>query len=74
MHRLWNRKSITAEAASTTVKLSRRLAERLLGRVVAEDILRPGTDEVLIATGTLVDERMADSLEEAVRLPASAAR
>jgi DNA-directed RNA polymerase subunit beta' len=41
------------------------LAERLLGRVAADDILKPGTDEVIIAQGTMIDERMADAIEEA---------
>ena len=29
------------------------LAERVLGRVAAEDIMRPGTDEVIAAKGEL---------------------
>jgi DNA-directed RNA polymerase subunit beta' len=34
------------------------LAERVLGRVAADDVLVPGTDEVLVsATGELIDER-----------------
>ena len=41
------------------------LSERILGRVVAEDILRPGSDEVMVVTGTMVDERMADAIEDA---------
>ena len=47
------------------VKIISSLAERVLGRVTAEDVLRPGTDEILIAHGTLIDERMADSVDEA---------
>ena len=34
------------------------LGERVLGRVMAEDILKPGTEEVLIAKNTLLDERL----------------
>ena len=37
----------------------------MLGRVTAEDVLRPGTDEVLVAHGTLIDERMSDVIEQA---------
>jgi len=40
------------------------LRERVLGRVVAEDIYRPGGDEVAIPTGTLLDETWVDVLEE----------
>ncbi|SPH22535.1 DNA-directed RNA polymerase subunit beta' [Ascidiaceihabitans donghaensis] len=56
--------SIFAVPAINDGEVVSSLSERLLGRVVAEDILKPGTDEVLIAAGTLVDERMADSLED----------
>ena len=41
------------------------LAERVLGRVAADDVLRPGTDEVIVAAGQLIDERMADTIDEA---------
>jgi DNA-directed RNA polymerase subunit beta' len=57
--------AITATAAVNDGEVVSSLAERLLGRVVAEDIMRPGTEEVLIANGTLVDERLADLLDEA---------
>ncbi len=57
--------SITAAAAVNDGEVVSSLAERVLGRVVAEDVLRPGTDEVLVAHGTLIDERMADSIDEA---------
>ena len=55
--------SITAEPAVNDGEVVSSLAERLLGRVVAEDILKPGTDEVLIANGTLIDEHMADDID-----------
>ena len=41
------------------------LGERVLGRTVAMDANRPGTDEVVIPAGTYVDEAMAAVLEEA---------
>ncbi|RMF95255.1 MAG: DNA-directed RNA polymerase subunit beta' [Gammaproteobacteria bacterium] len=41
------------------------LRERVLGRVAAADIHRPGTSEVLIPAGTLLDERAVRRLEEA---------
>ena len=40
------------------------LRERVLGRVAAEDVLVPGTDEIAIARGTLLDEKMVNRLEE----------
>ncbi|MGH1356846.1 MAG: DNA-directed RNA polymerase subunit beta', partial [Thalassovita sp.] len=58
-------RSITAEAAVNDGEVVATLGERILGRVAAEDILVPGTEEVLIAEGSLIDERMADSVEEA---------
>jgi DNA-directed RNA polymerase subunit beta' len=40
------------------------LRERVLGRVVAEDVIKPGTDEeVLVARNTLLDEKWCDVLE-----------
>jgi DNA-directed RNA polymerase subunit beta' len=39
------------------------LGERVLGRVLADDILKPGTEEVLIARGTLLDEKLVRLLE-----------
>ena len=34
------------------------LRERVLGRVVAEDVLHPGTDEIAVDAGTLLDEAL----------------
>jgi DNA-directed RNA polymerase subunit beta' len=40
------------------------LGERVLGRVLAEDIMQPGSpDEVLIPNGTLLDEKLVRRLE-----------
>jgi DNA-directed RNA polymerase subunit beta' len=39
------------------------LGERVLGRVMAEDIVKPGGKEVLIASGTLLDEKLVRLLE-----------
>ena len=39
------------------------LRERVLGRVVAEDVLKPGTDEVLVERNVLLDEALVDMLE-----------
>jgi DNA-directed RNA polymerase subunit beta' len=40
------------------------LRERVLGRVVAEDVLKPGTDEVLVERNVMLDEKLCDLLEE----------
>ncbi len=40
------------------------LRERVLGRVVAEDVIKPGTkDEVLVERNVLLDEHLVDMLE-----------
>ncbi len=65
MHDCGTEKSITAQAAVNDGEVVATLAERILGRVAAEDILRPGTDEVLVSKGELIDERKADEVEAA---------
>ncbi|WP_071873523.1 DNA-directed RNA polymerase subunit beta' [Atopomonas hussainii] len=40
------------------------LGERVLGRVVARDVPKPGTDEVIVPAGTLIDEKWVAFLEE----------
>jgi DNA-directed RNA polymerase subunit beta' len=40
------------------------LSERVLGRMVATDILKPGTDEVICRRNTLLDEQWVETLEE----------
>ena len=39
------------------------LAGRILGRVVAQDVVKPGTDEVVLEAGTLIDEQLAEQIE-----------
>ena len=55
--------AVTAEPAVNDGEVVASLAERILGRVAAEDVLAPGTDEVLVAKGELIDERKADQIE-----------
>ena len=40
------------------------LRERVLGRVVCDDVLIPGTEEVLLPRNTLIDEALCDLIEE----------
>ena len=57
-------RSITARAAINDGEVISSLSERILGRVAAEDVMKPGTDEVLCAKGEIIDERKADFIEE----------
>ncbi|MDT8854485.1 DNA-directed RNA polymerase subunit beta' [Paracoccaceae bacterium Fryx2] len=57
--------AITAVAAINDGEVVSSLAERVLGRVAADDILVPGTDEVVVARGELIDERRADLIDQA---------
>ena len=41
------------------------LRERVLGRITAQPVLKPGTEEVLMESGVLLDEAGVDELEEA---------
>ncbi len=58
-------RAITAETAVNDGEVVQSLAERVLGRVAADDILVPGTDEVIVARGELIDERKADLIDQA---------
>ena len=40
------------------------LRERVLGRVTAEDVLKPGSADILVARNTLLDEHWCDVLEQ----------
>ncbi|NKW71475.1 DNA-directed RNA polymerase subunit beta' [Rhodobacteraceae bacterium R_SAG10] len=56
-------KAITTQAAVTDGEIVSTLAERILGRVAAEDLLRPGTDEVMVSRGELIDEYKAEEVD-----------
>ena len=58
-------RAITASAAVNDGEVIAPLSERVLGRVAAEDVLVPGTDEVIAARNELIDERRADAIEAA---------
>ncbi|WP_043113129.1 DNA-directed RNA polymerase subunit beta' [Solimonas flava] len=40
------------------------LRDRVLGRVTLRDAYKPGSDEVVIPAGTMIDEKWADTLEK----------
>ena len=52
--------AITASAAVNDGEVIVPMGERVLGRVAADDVLVPGSDEVLVSQGELIDERRAD--------------
>ena len=56
--------SITAEPAVNDGEVISSLAERVLGRTAAEDIMRPGTEEILVKEGQIIDELLADAIDE----------
>ncbi|MBV1865373.1 MAG: DNA-directed RNA polymerase subunit beta', partial [Rhodobacteraceae bacterium] len=58
-------KGITAQAAVNDGEVVATLAERLLGRTTNEDVIHPKTGEVICERGTLIDERMADTIDTA---------
>ena len=39
------------------------LGERVLGRVVARDVVKPGSEETIVPAGTLIDEQWVEFLE-----------
>ena len=57
--------AITAEPAVNDGEVISSLAERVLGRVAADDVLKPGTDEVIVAKGQLIDELLSDAIDAA---------
>ncbi|WP_309667289.1 DNA-directed RNA polymerase subunit beta', partial [Tabrizicola sp.] len=52
--------AITASAAVNDGEVIVPMGERVLGRVTADDIFYPGTDELVVGKGELIDERRAD--------------
>ncbi|MFV2054736.1 DNA-directed RNA polymerase subunit beta' [Aliiroseovarius sp. YM-037] len=64
MHDCGTEKAITAEAAVNDGEVVSSLAERILGRVAADDVIHPATEEVLAKAGELIDERCSDKIEE----------
>ena len=63
-HDCGTERAITASAAVNDGEVVSPLSERVLGRVAADDVLVPGTDEVLVRKNELIDERKADLIEQ----------
>ena len=64
MHDCGTDRAITAEAAVNDGEVIQTLADRVLGRVAADDVFVPGTDELIAAAGELIDERSADLIDQ----------
>ncbi|WP_137110174.1 DNA-directed RNA polymerase subunit beta' [Rhodobacter sp. SY28-1] len=60
VHDCGTEQSITAQAAVNDGEVIVPMGERVLGRVAAEDVIAPGSDDVIVARGELIDERRAD--------------
>lgn len=56
--------AITVQAAISDGEIVTTLAERILGRVAAEDVVKPATEQVLVKRNELIDEAKADLLEK----------
>ncbi|WP_341938890.1 DNA-directed RNA polymerase subunit beta' [Marinimicrobium sp. C2-29] len=39
------------------------LGDRILGRIIARDVVRPGSDEILMPAGTMIDEAWVERVE-----------
>jgi DNA-directed RNA polymerase subunit beta' len=58
-------KSVKASASVHDGEIVATMSERILGRVSAEDVIDPATQEVLCKNGQMIDERIADIIESA---------
>ncbi|MGB3147798.1 MAG: DNA-directed RNA polymerase subunit beta', partial [Paracoccaceae bacterium] len=65
MHDCGTERAITASAAVNDGEVVSPLSERILGRVCADDILVPGTDQIIAHKNELLDERKSDMIEAA---------
>ncbi|MBT8424302.1 MAG: DNA-directed RNA polymerase subunit beta', partial [Silicimonas sp.] len=65
MHDCGTENAITAEPAVNDGEVVASLSERILGRVSADDVIAPGSEEVVATKGELIDERKADAIEAA---------
>ncbi len=57
--------TITAQDVVHDGEIVSSLAERILGRTAGEDVLVPGSDEIIVAKGEVIGERRADAITAA---------
>ncbi len=58
-------KGLTMQAIVDAGQVVASLGQRILGRTALDDILHPTTGELLVKSGTLIDERDIDAIEKA---------
>ena len=58
-------RGLTMEPIIDAGQVVATLGQRILGRTAADDIIDPGTGEVIVAKGTLLDEKDVDAIEAA---------
>jgi DNA-directed RNA polymerase subunit beta' len=63
-HDCGTEKGIRVSAVMNGADVVSSLSERVLGRVVAEDIVHRTTGEVIAARGALLDEKLVDAIEK----------
>ena len=56
---------IEVEALTEGGEVIQRLSERVLGRVTLEDVYDPFTDEIIVASGVEIDEKVLEIIENA---------
>ncbi|WP_029041533.1 DNA-directed RNA polymerase subunit beta' [Cucumibacter marinus] len=56
---------LTMEAIVDSGQVVATLSHRVLGRIAADEVLEPGTGEVLVAKGEMIEERHMDVIEDA---------
>lgn len=56
---------IEIEAIKEGNEVIEPLADRIVGRVAAEDVVKPGTDQILVRRNEMITEEIAQALEEA---------
>ncbi|MBC7677149.1 MAG: DNA-directed RNA polymerase subunit beta', partial [Rhodoferax sp.] len=61
-HDCGTERGITADTAVADGQVVQTLAERVLGRVAADPIMVPGTDQMIVDRGEIIDERKADRI------------
>ncbi|MBI4045927.1 MAG: DNA-directed RNA polymerase subunit beta', partial [Devosia nanyangense] len=58
-------RGLTMEPIVDAGQIVATLGQRILGRTAADDIFNPATGDVLVAKGTLLEEKHVDAIEEA---------
>ncbi len=59
-------RGVTVRALKSAELEREPLAERIIGRVAQEDIIHPKTDEVLCEAGDMIDEEIAEKIDDAL--------